>query len=228
MTYPRFFHTATLLSNGKVLIDGGTQKSQVIPPVADELYDPSTRTFTATGVPLQERVNGMAVALKDGTVLILGGYNTALDGPILEDAEIYNPATGTFTGLGTITGALPRYDGTATLLRNGDVLIAGGTDLFDCKGGSLNTAALYHPPNRSFHALPNMVAGRDQTTATLLGNGKVLIAGGYNTPASCAPGLNCTSSVNAVDFSELYNPATGTFMQTGSMTQGRSVRVRFC
>jgi hypothetical protein len=276
MTYPRENHTATLLTSGKVLIDGGN--NQTNPPVADELYDPTAGTFALTGVPLEARSWGSAIRLNGGAVLTFGGFEP-FNGPF-EDAELYNPNTGTFTGLNPGTSnLLPRVNGTATLLKNGLVLIAGGTDAFDCRGGSLNTAVAFNPKTKAFVNLPNMVADRDLTTATLLPNGKVLIAGGtsyqlicngkpttfayhgsaelfdpkmrtftatgalaearaahtatllsnglvlfaggYNTPATCtvAP---CSSNLNAVGYSELYNLVTGTFSQTGSLNEGRS------
>jgi Kelch motif protein len=260
-----------------VLIDGG---NQTYPPVADELYDPTAGTFALTGAPLEARSWGSAIRLNGGAVLRFGGFNTTLGGVSPQDAELYNPGTGIFSGLllGT-SNLLPRVNGTTTLLKNGLVLIAGGTDAFDCKGGSLNTAVAYNPKTKTFLNLPNMVADRDETTATLLPNGKVLIAGGtsyqlncnggpiatfvyhgsaelfdpttrtftatgalaearaahtasllsnglvlfaggYNTPATCT--IPCSSQLNAVGYSEIYNLVTGKFSQTGSLNEGRS------
>jgi hypothetical protein len=278
MTYPRANHTATLLTSGKVLIDGGNKTSS---PVADELYDPAPGTFALTGAPLQERQWGSAIKLNGGAVLTFGGFEPFF-GPS-EDAELYNPSTGTFSGLNPGTSnLLRRINGTTTLLKNGLVLIAGGTDIYDCRGGSLNTAVAYNPKTKGFLNLPNMVADRDETTATLLPNGKVLIAGGtsyqlvcngkpliyayhgsaelfdpktrtftatgalaearaahtatllsnglvlfaggYNTPATCTV-TPCSSNLNAVASSELYNLVTGTFSQTGSLNEGRSGQI---
>jgi N-acetylneuraminic acid mutarotase len=123
------------------------------------------------------------------------------------------PAAWTATG-STIQ---PRTDHTATLLGDGRVLVAGG-------GGSatpdsysfftLATAELYDPGSGSWTATGSMTGGRVLHTATLLPDGKVLVAGG-------ADGLTETS-VNALASAELYDPSTGSWSATGNMTQARA------
>ena len=160
--------------------------------------------FESAGNMTSTRSSHTATLLNNGMVLIAGGYTTT---GIVASAELYNPATGatgTFTATGSMTS--PRYLHTATLLNNGMVLIAGGTNN---AGMILNEAELYNPATGTFTATGSMASARSYHTATLLNNGMVLIAGGRNVSGVLAS-------------AELYNPATGSFTAAGSMTSARS------
>src|SRR5207253_3082832 len=126
MITPRAGHTATLLTNGKVLIAGGSPSV----PASAELYDPVTGTFAATGNLTKGRANHTATLLPDGKVLIVGGCanlpNVVCILPALSSAELYDPVVGNFTPTGSMTTARAAWS-TATLLPNGKVLIVGGT-----------------------------------------------------------------------------------------------------
>jgi WD40 repeat protein len=209
MSTVRDRHTATLLSNGKVLIAGGEDSNQT-PLASAELYDSTAGKFTTTGSMTAKRQWHMATLLSNGKVLIVGGCgdggnasSCVLEGSNLASAELYDPTAGTFTATGGMTTA--RGPITATLLSNGKVLIAGGS--------GDTSAELYDPTAGTFTATGSMTAARVAHTATLLSNGKVLIAGGFQ-PVSL---MNNTSLASA----ELYDPTAGTFTTTGSMTTAR-------
>jgi uncharacterized delta-60 repeat protein len=234
----RFYHSATLLPNGKVLIAGGYNAGYL---TSAELYDPTSGTFSATGSLGAARYGHTATLLPNGKVLIAGGS------PNGTSAELYDPASGTFSATGSLTTA--RSFPTATLLPNGKVLLAGGytssAELYDPASGTfsatgsmssarawhtatllpngkvlvaggaggglyLSSAELYNPASGTFSATGSLATGRWIHTATLLPNGNVLIVGGYN-----------GTSPYYLNSAELYSPASGTFSATGSLADAR-------
>jgi hypothetical protein len=142
------------------------------------------------------RVGHAAVLLRSGQVLIVGGW---IGHGATDSAELYDPATGKFSALGKMT--YPRGRPTATLLNDGDVLIAGGAD-HDGPGG-IASAEVFHAHTLKFEAVGPMHYARIAQTATLLSNGRVLIAGGRGD--------------RVVGTAELYNPRTKQFAVTGSL-----------
>jgi len=169
MNTARAYCTATLLSNGTVLVAGGTY-----PAVASaELYDPITGTFSATGNMNTARYFHTATLLNNGKVLIAGGEVN--NSSPLATAELYTPTAGTFTATGNMN--TDHWDHTATLLTNGTVLVAGGPGVL---------AELYDPITGTFSATGNMTTDRSAHTATLLTNGIVLIAAGLSINGSGA------------------------------------------
>ena len=169
--------------------------------VSAELYDPGTGTWSTTGSLADQRKLLTATLLPNGMVLVAGGYDTSFGGGSLASAELYDPATGTWSTTGSLKTA--RSGHTATLLPNGKVLVAGGTQT----GSSLVSAELYDPATGTWSTTGILNTARTEHTATLLPNGKVLVAGGLN-------GVSLASA-------ELYDPAIGTWTTTGSLNGAR-------
>ena len=142
MESSRAGHTATLLNTGKVLITGGASIGASSLLATAELFDPTSRTFSATGNMGMARVSHTATLLKDGRVLVIGGMDTT-DNPT-STAEIFDPVSGSFSPTGSMEAA--RSGNTATLLNNGKVLVTGG---LDTSGNFLATAELFDPDDRN-------------------------------------------------------------------------------
>jgi uncharacterized protein (TIGR03437 family) len=208
----RQFHTAALLPNGKVLVTGGlvVSSGRFVPTNTAELYDPATNAWTDTGSMSAPRHAHTMTLLANGKVLVATGSNTNLNNPPfltpVKSCELYDPATGAWTLTGEV--ALPRSTPTATLLPSGKVLLAGGTDNNNSELPT-NRAELYDPGAGQWSATGNMTAIRDFHTATLLPNGKVLLAAGYG---------NNFALLNSAD---LYEPATGVWSATGGAGRPR-------
>lgn len=199
----RLNHTATLLRDGKVLVAGGDSSTPDLNSA--ELYNPGTQAWSFTGSLNQGRELHSATLLPNGKVLVAGGYNYGN----LTSAELYDPRHESWTTTGSLN--IPRFGHTATLLLNGKVLVAGGGWFYGYNVAALNSAELYDPVTGEWTQTGSMTNPRWQHTAALLPNGEVLVAGGRD-----------LSSTNLVGYSaELYNPATGQWTPTGSMTDAR-------
>jgi hypothetical protein len=211
------FCTATLLNDGRVLVVRGADLEPSL------LYDPSTNAFSPTGSMITARVGQTATLLSDGRVLIAGGFRVQ-GGPLvgimvgLASAELYDPKTGKFSPTGSMITA--RVGQTATLLSDGRVLIAGGATAGISVGKILASAELYDPKTGTFSPAGSMITARGGQTATLLSDGRVLIAGGSDlrliAGGSDSPGDSFAGGRLAS--AELYDPTTGRFSPTGSMT----------
>jgi len=170
MSTARLGHTATLLNDGRVLVAGGTQ-GRGGNLASAELYNPSTGTFAPTGSMNTTRELFTATLLSTGEVLAAAGENTNAIAPFLTSAELYNPATGKWSPTGSLNTG--RYNHTATLLSNGQVLIVGG-------GAHLASTELYNPSRGKFSNAANLNTGRTDHSTVLLTNGDALTMGGYD------------------------------------------------
>ena len=207
MQQARIYPSATLLSNGEVLVVGGYHRGSIV--AVAELYNPATGTFTTTGSLNTARYGHNATLLDNGKVLIAGGENTS---GALASAELYDPSTGKFSVTGGLACACGRV---STLLPDGTVLFSGGFN----GSTAVATAEIYNPAKGTFSATAgNLKVARAGPSSTLLTTGKVLIAGGVFFTGT--PPYNLVA--NYLASAELYDPTTGTFSLTGSLHTARS------
>jgi hypothetical protein len=219
--------TATALTNGKVLITGGTNGETNCCAIAahPELYDPSTGTFNLTGPYIEMSVPSFANGYSAGTSGLTYTAATLLsDGKVLilsePAAEIYDPVTNSFS----LTGSMVAVDEggfwgkptqisarTATLMTNEKVLIAGGEPAYyDTGDFPLSRAELYDASTGTFTATSSMRAAREGHAATLLPDGTILITGG-----------RVNNFYDATPLAELYSPSSGAFSGLLNMTASR-------
>ena len=208
---PHMFGTATLLADGRVLVTGGeglcdnTKTQNQCPIIAtSELYDPTTGTFSATGSMKQARYSQTAALLPDGRLLIAGGV--ASNGQSVGSAELYDPKTGKFSP----TDAMPvAGDGAATRLSDGRVLVLA----LEGTGPDPKTSvAETYDPKAGKWSKRGTFASAGYAEATLLKDGRVLVAGGA---------ASLMGNQDAVASAWLFDPGTGKFTPTGSMTVAR-------
>jgi len=170
MSSGRTMHTATLLPSRKVLITGGGDYQK--PLATAELYDPASGSFSTTGSMAIARYKHAAELLPDGNVLILGGSDGRDWRGQYVSAEIYDTAKHTFRLAGNMSTARFKITEAVARLKTGEILIAGGGERCE----------VYDNRTRSFKLVNGqMDTPRFYSTATLLADGQVLIAGGYDT-----------------------------------------------
>ncbi|HEV8590312.1 MAG TPA: kelch repeat-containing protein, partial [Pyrinomonadaceae bacterium] len=156
-------HSATLLSDGKVLIVGGENQSGFVTEA--EIFDPATGSFSISGNLNTPRADHSASRLADGRVLIAGGRGAL---GALNSTEIFDPASGAFTSGPDLNSA--RSGQTATVLADGRVVLA---------GGDAGSVEIYDPAPNAFSATGiNLSTPRAFHGAALLNDGRILIAGG--------------------------------------------------
>lgn len=191
MTVPREAHKATLLSDGKVLITGGHDRSGRH-LASTEIYDPATRQFTPAGNMLTARSDHTATLLGNGMVLVTGGMtNAPSETQTLASAELFDPVKRSFSPVENMHTVRAKHS--AALLSDGNVIVMGGTDVRLVRGKKAS-AEIYDPAKRQFAQTGNMNTARYKIrdAVVVLRDGRVLVAGG---------GAQV----------EVYDPATGVF-----------------
>jgi N-acetylneuraminic acid mutarotase len=195
MSTPRYDHQATLLPTGRVLVTGGYAGSTWT-GVA-EIYSPVSNSWSPAGSHMPRTLHA-AVLLRDGRVLISGGFG-GFGGPggsTLSSAEIYDPATNSWSATGSMNSAREQH--TLTLLVDGRVLAVGG-----------GTAETYDPLTGMWTPTGAVAVLRNGHRSLLLATGEVLVAGGLGTG-----GVYLNSS-------ELFDPVSNTWTPTDAMSGAR-------
>jgi RTX calcium-binding nonapeptide repeat (4 copies)/Galactose oxidase, central domain/Kelch motif len=206
MSVPRAGAAAAPLPDGRVLVaggiysDGSGQASGTSYLSSAEVFDPTTNTFSSAGIGSMTVPRGGAAAapLPDGRVLVAGGAyfrNGPKFGPFpLSSAEVFNPATNSFSSAGIGSMTVPRGAAASAPLPDGRVLVAGG-------GHDVPTSAeIFDPASKAFSsAVGSMTVPRSSAAAAPLPDGRVLLAGGENFDDS---GIHFLSSA------EVFTPAT--------------------
>ena len=197
------------LPDGRILVVGGTDTTGVDGTASvfyetAEIYDPAIGTWTATGsLTTGGRALHTAATLRDGRILITGGWNGST---ALSSAEIYDPASGTFSA--TDSMLMARANHRAGVLFDGRVLITGG---FDSGGTPIASAEIYDPATGTFSGTARPLAeGRYAHSTNQVGDGKVLVAGGFGTGGG------------ELATAELFDPLTETFTPAGSLAHARA------
>lgn len=193
----RRMHTATLLPNGQVIAAGGAGTTGTNLQSV-ESYDPAAGTWSAAGSMQSLRAFASAGLLPNGKVLVVGGVSS---GMLLATAEQFDLGfnQSSLTATGSLASA--RRDGAALTLHDGRVLAMGGVN---AGGTVLQTCEFYSPGTGTWAPAASMSTPRRSFGATLLANGKVLVAGGHDGSGPLAS-------------AELFDPATGTWSATGSL-----------
>jgi len=197
MTQRRMGHTATRLEDGRVLVAGGVDV-QWDTLTGSEIYDPAAGTWTSAGEMTHPRGWHRATRLPDGRVFVFGGWTGR--GP-QETAEIFDPAASTWDEAASLEG-IPLYFSSQTLLPGdgGPILVAGGYG----SGKTWKALHLFNPDtNAWFPRMAEMSEERNSHTATLLSDGRVLLAGGW-----CLAGFR---------HGELFDPAGASCTRTSPM-----------
>ena len=181
---------AVPLDDGRVLIVGGRTAADGGVDTAADVFDPATEQFTPTGPMAINHRPWTATRLSDGRVLLVGGWEWDPDrriGPVTDAAQIYDPATGTFTLAGRMP--TPRVGHSAVLLDDGDVLIMGGNaegqmdpalQMPRVTGpGPVSDVIRWDHETGEFVPAGTMPRWRTNFLATRLQDGRVLMIGHY-------------------------------------------------
>lgn len=207
--------TAVVLDDGRVLAAGGGVGAIALD--AAEIYDPSSQAWQQVAPLAQARRGHQAVVLDDGRVLVAGGL---ANGVPLASAEVYDAGTDAWSPLAPMS--IPRLGHSLTRLADGRVLAAGGSALESegaaAGGQTIRTEAsteIFDPDTGTWAPGGAMGTARFEHTATLLGDGRVLMVGGSGPTRD-------GEAVGPLASTELYDPAADVFVGSSDLTAART------
>lgn len=217
MSTARAYATATALPDGRVLVAGGYDRRVILltnpsregvqlVPLADSLFfNPTSSTWTAGPALAQSRFGHLAVALRSGRVLVVGGSDPLHSEQVLTSAELFDPATGRWTSAGAFGAGRSQF--TLTALTDGRALLAGGiaADGYTVLGSTL----LFDPAKNLWSPGPELANVRTGHAAAALADGRMLVTGGAD-------------QVGRLASSELFDPSANSWSATGALVTPRS------
>jgi N-acetylneuraminic acid mutarotase len=204
---PRSGHSASILADGRVLLAGGEDGTG--PTLASALFfDPTASRWSSTNQMTTGRHSFAMMPLKDGRVMAVAG----LPGPGPQPgfaAEIFDPARDRWSVAGSDTQPLLTYGLASARLEDGRVFVSGGPSQ-TYMGDALDTGFLYDPTTDRWFTTNPMKQGRVDPTASLLPDGRVLVAGGRTAQTNGTP----------LDTTEIFDPgaAVATSPSTAAAT----------
>lgn len=187
-------HAAIGLADGRVLVTGGSRAQSAYSDQVDR-YDPATGQWEALSPLSGGCSEHQAIALADGRVLIAGGARISGSGRSL---DLIDPVRGTTTSAGELQ--VTRRHTAAVRLPDGRVAFFGGNTAGEgAPLGISDSAEVWDPATGRSRLLSTRLAmGRTGHQATLLGDGRVLITGGYGLPPT-------------YHYAEVYDPRSERF-----------------
>ena len=193
MLFAHDWPVAAPMCDGRVFVAG-----QVGASLDAEIYDPVTDTWTGVGPMKFRHIYGQATLLQDCRILLSGGYDANTR------AEVFDPSTGVFKVVGSMSSE--RFFHTATLLTDGRVLaVAGGVDA-NGVWYTYKTVDLFDPATGKWSKAKSLLHSRRAHTATLLPDGRVLVAGG-----TVGGQADATEGGTQLDTAEIYDPVADTW-----------------
>jgi hypothetical protein len=203
-------HISEQLDDGRVLVAGGISYADPATPCFDsaELYDPASGSWSLTTPMGKRRTGATSVKLADGRVMVLGGYEEESAPIFFRHAEIYDPSNKTWKTTSEASRNLGNAG--AVTLKDGSVLVAGGTSQSGGKDDSSREAELYDPVADSWRPVGKMASARSQFPLLRLDDGRVLAVGGVVRPEG-----------RGLSEAEFFDPSTETWSSAGRLSVPR-------